>query len=61
MYDAGFFNDTDLLLMGFELLTYNSNYRHAGFYNFYFYTDSTGTLNTNFGLFYSIYPTKYDV
>ncbi len=31
MKDAGFFDNEKLLFMGLEILTYNVNYRHAGF------------------------------
>ena len=60
MSSAGWFNDDKLLYFSIELMTYNSNYHHAGFLFFYHYRDLTGTLQTDSSRFQTIYPTSYD-
>lgn len=61
MKEAGFFDNEMLLFMGFEVLTYNVNYRHAGFQTFYFHKDPAGMIKTTqISVFQTIYPTLYD-
>ena len=60
MNNAGWFDNQNLLYFGASLMTFNVNYQHAGFYEFYHYRDITGTLVTQSGRFYTIYPTHYD-
>eukprot|EP00347_Sterkiella_histriomuscorum_P016539 403352808 len=60
MKNAGWFEDDNMLYFGVEIMTYNINYKHAGFYIFQHVRDITGFLNTEPGRFYTIYPTLYD-
>ena len=59
MYNSGWF-DTDMLYFSCELMTYNVNYRHAGYFSFYHYVDVTGTMQTDNSRFITIYPNSYD-
>ncbi|CDW82454.1 ryanodine-inositol-triphosphate receptor ca2 channel (rir-) family protein [Stylonychia lemnae] len=60
MKNAGWFVDNNLLYMAVEIMTYNINYEHAGFYTFQHTRDITGFLDTDSGRFYTIYPKLYD-
>ena len=44
MKNAGWFNDDNLLYFAVEIMTYNINYQHAGFYTFQHIRDITGFL-----------------